>query len=270
MKKVLLIFSLAIVCTIALNAQKVWNLGGDATLATTSPAFPLSSGIGNGDGSAGNPAFPVMIDGLGITGISTNVNMGAVNTSAKTFGSYSFPNRFQFNGAGYPSAAATDAAPSVNMPTQRFLSFNVSGNSTIYMIGITGSSSSERKLFVTDGTNLIGSVTFPAGSALNDGTVTYTGGATTLYIFGNAAVNLTLLSATNYVSSSVGSVIFEKGISFNGKEIINSKNLNVEVYNVLGKLIASSNSNISTANFPKGVYVIRPEGLNDVLKISVQ
>lgn len=270
MKKVLLLISFALISFIAVNAQKVWNLGGDATLAATSQAFPLSAGIGNGDGTTGNPAFPVMIDGLGITGISTNTNMGAVNASSKTFGSYTFPNRFQLNGAGYTGANAADAAPLVNMPTQRYLSFNVSGNSTIYVIGITGSSSSERKLFVTDGTNFVGSVTFPAAGSLSDGTVTYTGGATTLYVFGNAAINLTLLSATNYVTAKVNPVLSDKGISFNGNEIVNNKNLDIEVFNVLGKLIASSNTNISTANFPKGVYLVRPDGVNDVLKISIQ
>ncbi len=270
MKKTLLFFALAILSVIAVNAKKVWNLGGDLALAATSPAFPLSAGIGNGDGSAGNPAFPVMIDGLAITGISSNTNMGAVNASAKTFGSYSFPNRFQLNGAGYTGASPADAAPLVNMPTQRYLSFNVSGNSTIYAIGISGSSSSERRLFVTDGTNFIGSITFPASNNLSDGTVSYTGGAKTLYVFGNAAINLTLLSATNYVTSSVNNVLSSNGILFNGKEIINNKNLNIEVYNVLGKMVASSNSNISTSNFSKGVYLVRSEGINDVLKISVR
>lgn len=269
MKKTLLSLAVIFMAVISVNSQTIWNLGGDVALNATSPAFPLSSGIGTGDGTAGNPAFPVMINGLGITGISTNANMGAVNASAKTFGSYSFPNRFQFNGAGYSGAAATDVTPTVNMPTQRYLTFNVSGNSTIYVIGITGSSSSDRKLFVTDGTNYVGSVAFPAGSALSDGTINYTGGAATLYVFCNAACNLTLLSATNVVTASVKSILSDKGITFNGSEITNTKGLEVEVYNALGKRITSSKSSIATNNFQKGMYIVRIAGTSDVLKIMI-
>ncbi len=265
MKKTLLLASV-ILAAITINAQKVWNLGGDATLAATSPAFPLSAGIGNGDGTAGNPAFPVIINGLNITGSATNTNMGAVNASAKTFSSYSFPNRFQLNGAGYSGAAATDETPLVNMPTQRYLSFNVSGNSSIYVIGITGSSSSARKLFVTDGTNLIGSVGFPAASVLSDGTVNYTGPATTLYVFANQAINLCLLSATNYVVTKDSKIFADKGITVAGHEISNPKNLKLEVYNALGKKILSSTNNLNIEKFEKGIYVVRAEGVKGALK----
>jgi hypothetical protein len=72
------------------------------------------------------------------------------------------------------------------------------------------------------------------------------------------------------ITSGTNNAVLKRDISFNGKEILNNKNLNVEVYNVLGKLVASSNANISTANFPKGVYLVRSEELNEVLKISVQ
>lgn len=269
MKKTLLSLFIAFSAVILVNSQTVWNLGGDVTLASTSPAFPISSGIGIGDGSAGNPAFPVMINGLGITGINTNLNMGAVEASAKTFGNYSFPNRFKFNGAGYSGAAATDATPLVNMPTQRYLSFNVSGNSTIYMIGITGSSGSDRKVFVTDGTNYVGAVSFPAASSLSDGTINYVGGATTLYVFCNSACNLTLLSATNVVTASTKNTLSDKGIAFNGKEITNANHETIEVYNMLGKKILTSSSTVSTKSFEKGIYFVRQAGTNNVLKFII-
>jgi len=278
MKKTLLLSAMILLATIAVNAQtKIWNMGGDPTVsANGAPAFALSSGIGTGDGSAGNPAYPVIINGLGITGLSTSATMGGVNASAKTFTdansvSYSFANRFQFAGGGYGSAAATDATPLVNMPTQRYLSFNVSGNSKVYAIGITGTSSTAKKIFVTNGTTLIGTMDFPAASVLNDATVNYTGPATTLYIFCNASCNLYLLSATNYVATSTGvsTVLADKGISFNGTEISNTKNLPVEVYNVLGKKVASSSASIATTNFVKGVYIVRVAGASDSLKISI-
>ena len=278
MKKTLLLSALALMSIIALNAQtKIWNLGGDPTVtANGSPAFPLTTGIGIGDGSAGNPAFPVMINGLGITGISTNLNMGGVNASVKSFTdassvTYNFVNRFQFNGAGYTGALNTDVTPSVFVPTQRFLSFNVAGNSIIYAIGVTGSSTSARAMFVTDGTKLIGSMAFPAATVYNDATVNYTGPATTLYVFCNSSINLALLSATNYVATStaVKTVLADQGVTFNGTEIVNSKGLAIEVYSVLGKQVATSNMNISTTNFQKGVYIVRLKGTSDSMKIAL-
>jgi hypothetical protein len=253
-------------------------LGGDPTVATNgAPVFPLSTGIGTGDGTAGNPAYPVSINGLLITGISGNVNMGAVNASVKPFTdansvTYSFANRFQFNGAGYSGAANTDVNPGTNtMPSQRYLSFKVLGNSTIYAIGVTGSNSNPRSLFVTDGTAFIGKIDFPAGSgALNDGSVNYAGPAATLYVFCNAALNLCYLSATNYdTHTAVNPVLSDKGVSFNGSEIVNNQGLNIEVYNVIGKKVATSKTSISTANFQKGVYVVRATGFNDSLKIII-
>lgn len=267
MKRTLLLSIAAFMTIVALNAQTVWNFGEDVT------NWPVSAGIGTGDGTAGNPAFPVIKNGLSITGISTNVNMGAVNASAKTFTDasshqFNFVNRFQFNGAGYASAAATDPAPTVNMPIQRFIAFSVSGNSTIRTIGITGSNNTTRSIFITDGTTLKGSLKF-YGTALVDTTITYTGPAATLYIFCNASCNLYYLSATNVVSTSVKQVLSDKGVIFNGSEISNTKNVALEVYNVLGKRIVNSTSSISTKNFLKGVYVVRIARSNNAMKINI-
>ncbi|MFV0391022.1 MAG: hypothetical protein ACK5KP_03935 [Paludibacteraceae bacterium] len=206
MKKTLLFVALA-TFTFSVFGQKVWNVGNDPV------NFPVSSGIGAG------PDVTVTIDGLSIhTGAATASNMGTVEANSKTFTSpttsieYSFINRFKFNGSGYSGADASDVTPSTNMPTQRYISFDVTGSSTVYAIGITGSSSSNRKLFVTDGTNLVGTMDFPASSAANEASVDYTGAATKLYIFGNAAVNLYYLSATNVVPTSIGTAKTDKSI----------------------------------------------------------
>ena len=275
MKKTLLLSAFALLAICTLNAQKVWNLGGDPGIASTSPAFQASTGIGNGTGTTGNPAFPVIINGLSITGLSTATNMGAVTASAKTFTdatsyTFNFVNRFQFNGGGYTGAAITDLVPTTNLPIQRYLSFGVSGNSTVRAIGITGSNNTVRLMFLTDGTNLVGTFKY-YGTALVDSTVTYTGPATTLYLYCNSASNLYYLSATNYVAlvTNVSKVLSDKGISFNGTEIVNSKGLSIEVYSVLGKRVATSVTSIPTSNFQKGVYIVRVSGSNDSLKICI-
>ena len=223
MKKILLTIAVltAIVSMSLGQTVTIWNVGNDAT------NFPVSGGIGAG------PDKSVYVNGLGIhTGTITNTNMGQVEGNAKTFTSpttstaFTFVNRFKFNGAGYSGAAAGDATPTVMIPTQRYLSFQVSGNTTIYVIGASGSSGSSRNLFVTDGTALVGTVNFP-DSPLSEGTFTYTGPATTLYMFCNAAINMYYITATNVVVSSVNNtnihktVVSEKLFDVLGREVNN-------------------------------------------------
>lgn len=258
MKKTLLIAVATLLVTAGTFAQKTWIVGNDPV------NFPVSTGIGAG------PDVSVYKDGLGIhTGTATSANMGQVEAQTpKTFGDASYPNRFKFNGGGYSGAAEGDLTPSVNMPTQRFLTITVSGNGTIKIQGVSGNSSNTRRLFITDGVNLIGTMVYPGGSAISEETVTYTGAATTLYVFANQAINLYRIEASSYTTASVDQILSDKGISFNGIEIKNKKNLSLEVYDVLGKRVAASNNNIPVSNFDKGVYFVRAEGTKETLKFS--
>src|ERR1035437_8264251 len=195
MKKTILLFAATLLLSFGLQAQtQEWVFGNDVT------NFPVNGGI------ATNATKTV--NGLRITAGATAsiTNMGAITASGKSLGTYSYINRFQFNGGGYTSAAAGQATPTVNMPIQRYISFSVSGNSTITAYGITGSNTSERKLFVTDGTNLIGTMTFPVTTGpMNEAIVDYTGPATTLYMYCNASINLYDLKVANYQSPSISS-----------------------------------------------------------------
>ena len=191
MKKTLLLFTVAILFSAGTFAQE-WKLGNDAT------NFPVSSGILRNTSTT--------INGLTITSgtLLTSDNTGQVEANAKSFGTFTFINRFKFNGSGYTGAAITQVTPTVFMPTQRYLSFPVTGNTTITAYGITGSSAEARRLFVTDGTTLIGTMLFPASSgAVSEGIVDYKGGATTLYLYCNAAINLYYLKAAAYQSPSI-------------------------------------------------------------------
>lgn len=271
MRKTLLIATTILLTTFAVNSQgidKVWMLGNDAT------NFPVSAGIGAG------PDLTIYKDGLGIhTGTVTNTNMGQVEASAKTLVvgdvTYTYVNRFKLNGAGYPGAAAgqttpTSGTPAVDYftPTQRYLSFSVLGNSTITIHAISGSTSGvDRALFITDGTKLIGSIVTPVTSILAEYSVTYTGPATKLYLFGNQAVNLYYMKVTNYdVTTSLKENLEVSGVSFNGQQILNENNLSLEVYNVLGKLVAKSTSSIDTDNFQKGIFIVRSNDSKGILK----
>ena len=225
MKKILLLVALA---TFSLTSfgQKVWDF-------QNTTVWPISSGIGAG------PNLTVVTDGLSIhTGSATATNMGQVEASGKKFDGVDFPNRFKFNGGGYPSAADTQTDPVVGenqyyMPTQRYISFKVGGDATIEAYGFTGSNSSARRLFVTDGTKKIGEFVFPISSEVPSGEgvkgiVNYVGPATTLYLFGNASINLYRLSTTNYVASSVNTIDANKTI------------VSQKYYDVLGREIQNN------------------------------
>jgi len=71
------------------------------------------------------------------------------------------------------------------------------------------------------------------------------------------------------VPTAVNQVLMDKGVSFNGTEILNKNGLSLEVFSVLGKRVAISTSTIPTANFQKGVYIVRVSGMNDSLKICI-
>lgn len=274
MKKTLLFATALMLCSVAINSQTTWNFGGDAT------NWPVFAGLANGNANPATlPGGTETVNGLtinaGLVASTSTSPCGVVSASSKTFTStggtvYSFANKFMLNGSGYTGAVNTDATPLVNMPTSRYASFSVSGNSTIYMIGMTGSNTSSRKLFVTDGTTYVGGVDFPGQASgtppLNDGTITYTGPATTLYVFGNASVALYYLSATNAVLTSVNKTLSDKGVGYNGSEVSNKNGLSLEIYNMLGKKVASSITAISTSNLQKGVYLVRSAGIKEGLK----
>ena len=85
----------------------------------------------------------------------------------------------------------------------------------------------------------------------------------------NGGFRLLSLNWFNKTSTGVNQVLTDKGVSFNGTEILNTKGLSLEVYNVLGKKVAASTTSIPTANFQKGVYIVRVSGTNASLKICI-
>jgi hypothetical protein len=219
MKKIVLFTLFAGMAIMGANAQNYeWVVGNDEV------NFPVI------DGYSGNDLPPVTIQGLTITSNVSNTNMGQTETAGPvTFEDVSYPRRFKFNGAGYTGAAATDELPPANMPTQRYLSFEVNGNCSVTLIGTTGSNTSDRKAFLTDGTDYIGAFDFPGvgSTTLFKGTVEYTGDAATLYLFCNAACNLYRITVA-------------------GETAINPVNVTKEVcseeyYDLLGKKLTNGN-----------------------------
>lgn len=64
------------------------------------------------------------------------------------------------------------------------------------------------------------------------------------------------------------SIGLEKRITYQDNELKNPEGLKLYVYNSLGKIVASSNHNISMANYTSGVYMVRAEGVKGAFKFS--
>jgi len=187
------------------------------------------------DANVWNPAFggytagvTTTVAGLSFTPGSSATNFGATNSNSKTVDGVDYTIRMQLNGGGYSGSADGQTTPSVNMPTQRYLSFAVDGNVTIDIVGISGNGSNTRYIFLTDGTNLLGTYTFDGATATKE-TVSYTGGATTLYLFGNQSCNIYEIIVTSGDNTGISSVNADKPIK------------SMEYFDLFGKKVMDAN-----------------------------
>ena len=251
MKKVLL-SAILLAGAATMFAQKTWNFSNTEKF----PAQTFST--------------TTIIDGLKI--MATADATVAIDANTKKHGTYSFTQRLKLGGSG------GFTAENRYMPTTRALVFQVTGPGTITVSCLSSSSSADRRLLLTNGTDSISSFSAPGVYSDPDGnnipleTFNYTGGAATLYLYSvSSGVNIYLLdvsSAINYIEpSAVKNPKSENSIAFNGSEIVNAKGLALQVFNASGKrIIASSATTISTTQLPKGVYIVREVGTSNTLK----
>ena len=169
------------------------------------------------DFTAGDIAETTVIDGLTIH--ASSGKKVSIDGSKKTFEDYSFTQRLKFGGTGGFDAETGE-------PIDRILSFPVSGNATITVIGTHASSSGDaRSLMVTAGSkdNEVGSMEVTPGE-ITKKEIIYTGEATTIYVYSaSSGINLYLLSVKENGTPS-GIVSAEAG-----KEVVAT-----EYYNVVG------------------------------------
>ena len=247
-KKLLLLILPAFMAVASVQAQtKVWDFGNDAN------TWPLSSGIGNEQ---------TIVDNLGLFPIPTNTNFGAVTNNSSSFDDgYTSERRFQMNGGG----GATEGS---FMPSQRFLFFDVSGNCAVKVWFRPGSNGSQRTLFVTNGTSLVGS-----GTSNSDGntdyvifTANYSGAATRLYIYGDAANNLYKIEVTGATVSTttLGSDDFQQNNVnvFTNGQMMSIANVvsatDVIVYSITGALVKSFKTSTDVdLQLNSGFYIVK-------------
>lgn len=242
---------------------KVWDFGNDTT------TWPLSAGIGTN---------PMVVDNLGLYPIPTNTNFGAVTANSASFSDgFTAVNRFQMNGAGYPSG------PFQAMPTQRYLFIDVSGACTVKVWFKTGSNSAVRTMYVSDGTAAVGSATTNSGSNADLAilSTSYTGGAGRLYIYGDSACNLYKVSVTGAtVNTVLANEDFQLHSSvdvFSNGKLVSIENVlsatEVKVFSITGALVKSFTTS-SDMNFDlnSGLYVVNVKSAEGqkAVKVAIQ
>ncbi|QBZ98891.1 T9SS type A sorting domain-containing protein [Flavobacterium sangjuense] len=273
--KLLSITLMMVLFTSITKAQtKIWDFGNDTT------TWPVT---GSGVGTIGADTQAV-IDNLGLFSNDPSasgdiVNFGSINASAASFSDgFTAVNRFQLNGAGYPSAGGF-----IPMPTQRYIFFDVNGACTVKVWFKTGSNGTVRTVYVTDGTATVGSGASNSGG--NADLVIVTANATAAgryYIYADAACNLYKVSV---VGATVNTVLANNDFQTtspvkaytNGRQIHLSNVLSktqVEVYSVTGALIRTINTEADTSFdvLNAGVYILKiksEEGQKSV-KVVVQ
>ena len=228
-----------------INAQtKVWDFGnwvsGDAYLTTTT------------------------IDNLTIVPGSGVETFGVIEGNPFTFSpdGYSGTKRFKF--------AGTSGGNATTQPTSRYLSFPVTGACVVKVWFRTSSSATARTLKLSDGTNPLGSQISgvnPTGESGKDFgilNVNYTGGAATLYLYGES-VNLYKIEVTGVGASTLGINDFQvdasSNVFSNGKLVFVSNvksDTQVDVYGISGVLVKSFKTGSDTSfDLNTGIYVVK-------------
>lgn len=175
MKKLLLSLSLAFIATTFVNAQTTqeWNISTFSVESFTEKK---------------------VINGLTVVGSADAIV--SIDANKKSMDEYSFTQRLKLGGAGALEEGSL-------IPTNRYASFDVTGNTTITLYGMSSSSGAERTLVITDGKTEIGTFTND-GTAIGKAELSYTGTASTIYLYSKSGgFNLYLIKAVTEATSSI-------------------------------------------------------------------
>ncbi len=243
MKKLLLIVLPVLFITVTVQAQKTWDFSDEAT-------WPLSDGIGSD---------PVLVDNLALYPHSSNTNMGQVDGSSVDFGDgYVSTNRLKTNGSG-----GADPTSGEYTPTVRYLKFAVTGPCDITVWCRSGGSS-ERTLYITDGTAVLGSQTATDSSTPYIVNASYSGGAGSIYVFGSNNFSLYKIEVSANVGTTTLSLNkFASNVSANARAIGNriyvsdvKSNTEINLYSITGALIKSLKTGVDTDfSVKSGLYI---------------
>ncbi|SDG41056.1 T9SS type A sorting domain-containing protein [Epilithonimonas hungarica] len=246
MKKTLLLLAFSVVAAVSdFKAQTNWDFGTwDNIAAVTAPVVKNNLGLVPGEN----------VTTFGV--VEGNTANFASNPDAEGFNA---TKRFKFGGGGF------DTGMSNAVPTKRYIVFKVTGNSAV-KIWYKNGGGGDRTLYLGNGSTVFTSKT---ASNSTDPLVLdyqYVGGATDLYIYGDQAINIYKIRATNVGTTVLGVSDVKKEMKANifssGNKVyvsnLESKNTQISVFNANGSLVKSASSSVDT-NFEinnKGVYFV--------------
>jgi len=202
----------------ASTPSKVWDFSDTTT-------WPLNStGIGVTD---------IVNDQLGLYPLqmSTTINYAQIVPSINSFpatattDAFTSANAFKIGGGG----SAVN-----NMPAQRYMYLDVSGSCRILVWFKTGTGSSTRNLYITDGTTQIGTASSTQssatpGSELVVAKVMYTGGAKRLYIYTDLACSIYKIEVTGANVTTPSIVAAPTNLAFVPDTTLNDVDHNLDI-----------------------------------------
>lgn len=245
-----------------MNAQtRIWDFGN---FSSTEPNAWTGPAAGVASGGAAETFERLTL----VPHNSSANNFGLMESNSATFeDGYTSSYRFKFNGGGSP----TD-----NMPTVRYLMFPVSGDCTIKMWFRSGGSS-ERTLYVTDGTKVLGEYTMADGSGAYIETISYTGDAANIYIYGSNSFNFSKLEVSGAGASTLGTKKFNTAdvasVYTNANQVFVSNlksETQVNVYSITGALVQSAKTASDVSfNLQSGVYIVKAQSAEGVKSVKV-
>jgi hypothetical protein len=260
MKKTLLyLTSIMLFSALTINAQKTWTFG-DTSVWTTTGIASVSAG-----------GATVLIDQLVCAPHASSTSYFAQQAAGNITYSDGFAGTtiLKTNGSG---------AAVANMPAGRYFSFNVNGPATFKVWFKHGSSSGvDRTLFLTDGTNVVGSqaVAFSATGILNVSIPA----AGKYYLYGDNNVSISKMEVIGAVvnTPALANKSFQKELDItvyakqNKIFLSNLKSkTQVNVYNVLGSLVKTAQVDAdSSLDINSGVYIVNAKSAEGEKSVKV-
>jgi len=162
----------------------------------------------------------------------------------------------------------------------RVIAFDVTGNTTITVMCMSSSSTTDRKLNLSAGTSTPVLTEMPApGPALTKTVYTYTGGATTIYLYSpNSGVNIYYIKtapafpvAVNDLSSDKSNVAVYPNPASDRVYIAYRQPVKVGIYNITGsliksKMISNGDNFLDIEDIQPGAYFVKSQDSNAFTK----
>ena len=249
MKKTLL-FAFALMA-MSINAQKLYTFGEDVE-AADKQAYNSTVNLSNG----------AVLNSSGSTNTANGVIIQPKETGKWEISTGnqidSYIGRISLRDSQSGSRTANIAVPVLSGQVIQVL-FASSGDAARTLgLALDGTEVATFSSSTTKNVYLLGSYTATAA-----GTLTIYSKGSGMYV--NAiGVGVSIPATTNTNNTFKNNEVY-----FNGTEIVNSNNIAIEVFNVLGKRVLTTSTSVSVRELSQGIYIIRAEGSKEVLKIKI-